>query len=160
MPQSVPPKAKRLKPLKENKMEFQPKNSTTSRKPGNDMRRGLPKMAMNPASWQTADSGVGFAGLAVTEQRAGTGQKYAHNQHGGFKNPDSIQMRQQPNLMGNHSDQKTKTMGHAPATAGASKNPVESGARKWMPSATENFKGDFNRIQNKQMPNRRGNDGC
>jgi len=67
--------------------------------------------------------------------------RHAGNQHGeGFANPDRIQMRQMPFRKGNDTE---KTAG--PVTAKGAHN-VESGLRKWVPSATENYVGDFNKI--------------
>ena len=138
-------------------MEFQPKNSTTARKPGNDMKKNasLPKMGDSPASWQKADKGLGFNGQDNNAKKPSNNGRYAGNQHSGFSNPDSIQMRQAPVKKGYHSDMDGRRV--APATAGASKNPVESGARKWAPSAGQNYVGNVDRIQDRQMYNRTGN---
>ena len=129
-------------------------NSTLGRKAGNDMKKGagLPKMGNAPAANQR-DKGLGFNGQDVTEQRSQT-NRFAHNQHGGFKNPDMIQERQMPNKKGNIADPGRD---RAPATAGASKNPVESGKRSWSPSAGQNFKGNADKIQDRQLFNRVGN---
>ena len=131
-------------------MEFQPKNSTTARKPGNDMKKsGLPKMGQNPAMNQR-DSGLGFDGLDVTEQRASS-NRFAHNQHAGFKNPDMIQMSQMPVRKGYAVSNGAKRT--APATAaGASR-----GHREWKPASGQNFKGNPDRIQERQLYNRVGN---
>jgi len=131
-------------------------NSTLGRKAGNDMKKGagLPKMGNSPAANQR-DKGLGFNGQDVTEQRAGK-DKYAYNQHGGFKNPDSIQERQRPNLKGNIADAGARPR-RAPATAGQSANPVESGKRSSSPSAGQNFRGNPDKIQDRQMYNRIGN---
>ena len=45
----------------------------------------------------------------------------------------------------------------APATAGASANPVESGKRSWSPAAGQNYRGNPDKIQDRQMYNRVGN---
>lgn len=131
-------------------MEFQPKNSTTARKPGNDMKKNasLPKMGDSPAANQR-DKGLGFNGQDNgSSQRSGTGRKYAHNHHGGVSNPDSIQMTQMPVKRGYHG---AKTAGPATAAGGV------LGTRSWAPSAGQNFKGNPDKIQDRQMPNRKGN---
>ena len=131
-------------------------NSTLGRKAGNDMKKGagLPKMGNAPAANQR-DKGLGFNGQDVTEQRSQT-NRFAHNQHGGFKNPDMIQERQMPVKKGYIGDVGQRPR-RAPATAGASANPVESGKRSWAPSAGQNFKGNADKIQDRQLYNNRGN---
>lgn len=137
-------------------MEFTPKNSTTARKPGNDMKKnaGLPKMGSSPA-YDQRDKGLGFNGQDNTAKKPSNNGRYAGNQHSGFSNPDMIQMRQQPVTKGYHSDLSGRRS--APATAGAAKNPVESGKRAWTPSAGQNYKGNPDKIQDRQMYNRTGN---
>jgi hypothetical protein len=129
-----------------------------ARKPGNDMKKraGLPKMGDNPATWQTADRDLGFNGQEVTEQRAGR-DRWAYNQHrDGFKNPDMIQERQMPIRKG-YAESYAAGRRTAPATAGASKNPVESGGRSWKPEQGQNYRGNPDKIQDRQMYNRVGN---
>lgn len=130
--------------------EFKPKNSTTERKPGNDMKKnaGLPKMGNNPAMNQR-DVGLGFNGQDNTAKKPSNNGIYAGNHHGGFSNPDRIQERQMPIKKGYHND---VTAGPATA-AGAG----VTGRRDFAPSAGQNFKGNPDKIQMKQTPNRKGN---
>ena len=65
-------------------------------------------------------------------------------------------MRQRPNLKGNAADVGERSR-RAPATAGAAKNPVESGRRSWSPARGQNFKGNADRIQDRQLYNSVGN---
>jgi hypothetical protein len=132
-------------------MEFQPKNSTTARKPGNDMKKNasVAKMGDSPAAWQKADKGLGFNGQDNTAKRPSNNGRYAGNQHSGFSNPDMIQETQMPVKRGYHG---AKTAGPATA-AGAG----VTGRRDWAPSAGQNFRGNPDKIQDRQMPNRKGN---
>ena len=151
---------------------FTPKNSTTARKPGNDMKKNasLPKMGDSPAMNQR-DKGLSFNGQDNGSSQRNSAQKGAANPSAGFSNPDSIQMRQAPNRMGNYADQKNNprvapcqtnnnvmggfknpdsiNVGNGPRTAG--------GTRPWMPSAGQNFKGNPDRIQDRQQYNNKGN---
>ena len=125
---------------------FQPKNPTTARKPGNDMKKNasLPKMGDSPAANQR-DVGLGFNGQNNgSSQRAGTGLKYAHNYHGGVKNPNAIQEAQMP-LKKGASFGKTANGGTATAQIlGHTGMPVKG------PSNPD-------KIQAKQLANRTGN---
>ena len=107
-------------------------------------------------SWQTMDPALGFNGQDNgSSQRNGTGTKYAHNQHTGHSNDGrDVQFAQMPNRKGNIERHAGRV---APATAGASKNPVESGKRSWDPSAGQNYKGNPDKIQDRQLYNRVGN---
>lgn len=126
-----------------------------ARKPGNDMKKNasLPKMAGSPAMDQR-DKGLGFNGQEEWAVRPSTNGRYAGNQHSAEMEGDNIRFAQMPNRKGNISDAGRV---RAPATAGASKNPVESGGRSWTPSAGQNYRGNPDRIQDRQMPNRKGN---
>jgi hypothetical protein len=134
-------------------------NSTLGRKAGNDMKKNasIAKMGDSPASWQKADKGLGFNGQDNgSEQRSGKG-KYAYNQHSGTSNDGAlIQERQMPVKKGYIGDVGQRPR-RAPATAGASANPVESGKRSWAPSAGQNFRGNPDKIQDRQLFNNRGN---
>jgi hypothetical protein len=151
---------------------FTPKNSTTARKPGNDMKKNasLNKMGDSPAAWQKADKGLGFNGQDNTAKRASNNGKYAGNQHSGFSNPDSIQMRQQPNGKGNYADQANNTrvppcMTGNPMTGfknpdsiNLGRGPVNAGStRPWDPKAGQNYRGNPDHIQDRQQYNNRGN---
>jgi len=157
--------------------EYKPTNSTTSRKPGNDMKKNasVAKMGDSPAAWQKADKGLDFNGQANGSSQRATSSKYGYNMHSGTSNDGGyIGQRQMPNRKGNIADQANNNMGAAPAHAnrGMTKfkdpNAINMGpgprnagsTRPWMPSAGQNYKGDPSMIQEKQMPNRRGNDGC
>ena len=133
--------------------EFQPKNSTTARKPGNDMKKnaGLPKMGNNPAANQR-DVGLGFNGQDNTAKKPSNNGRYAGNQHSGFPNPDRIQERQMPVRKGYHQDVAGREV--APSTAAGA---GVTGRREFAPSAGQNYKGNPDKIQVKQMPNRKGN---
>jgi hypothetical protein len=126
---------------------FQPKNPTTARKPGNDMKKnaGLPKMGNNPAANQR-DVGLDFNGQNNgSSQRSGQGRQYAHNMHSGTSNDDQgHNQRQMPNRTGNVTG---KTANGGTATA-----PILG--HTGMP-----IKGPSNpdKIQNKQLVNRVGN---
>jgi hypothetical protein len=161
MPQSVPLKANEQQPPKEkNNMS----NSTLGRKPGNDMKKNasVAKMGDSPAAWQKADKGLGFNGQdndSFSRPNNYPGRVFG-NQHTGTWNDDNggrgTQERQMPNKKGNISDVGARPR-RAPATAGASANPVQSGARKWEPSKGQNFRGNPDSIQDRQMYNRVGN---
>ena len=109
-------------------------------------------------SWQTEDTGLGFAGQDNgSSQREGTGNKYNHNQWSGHLNDGrDVQFGQMPNRKGNVADTSDRTR-RAPATAAASANPVQSGARKWDPKCDQNYVGNPDRIQERQMYNKTGN---
>ena len=68
---------------------------------------------------------------------------YKGNQHrDGFRNPDMInEGRPSEALKGAQFGKKA-----GPSTAKESKNPVESGRREWKPEATENYKGNSDKI--------------
>ena len=102
------------------------------------------------------DRNLDFNGQAEsnsTYKELGTYRGNAHKD--GFRNPDMIQEAQMPNRKGNI--EKHEARRTPPSTAAASKNPVESGKRSWEPSAKENFKGNSDKIQDRQMYNREGN---
>ena len=130
--------------------EFQPKNSTTARKPGNDMKKNasLPKMLDSPAMNQR-DKGLGFNGQDVTEQRAST-NKVQTNHHTGKMNvqAEAFAMPQTP-LKRGASFGKT-------ANGGTATSPI-LGKREFAPKAGQNYKGNPDRIQMTQSPNRKGN---
>lgn len=126
---------------------FQPKNSTTARKPGNDMKKGgIAKMGDSPAAWQKADKGLGFNGQDNgSSQRAGQGREYAYNMHSGKPNNDTgFGQTQMPNRKGNVTG---KT-----ANGGTASAPILG--HTGMP-----IKGPSNpdKIQMKQLVNRTGN---
>jgi hypothetical protein len=133
-------------------------NDTVHRKPGNDMKKnaGLPKMGNTPASNQR-DTGLGFNGQDNGSSQRARASSIQVNQHTGHMNDGrDVQFRQMPNRKGNISDVGARPR-RAPATAGASANPVESGRRSWTPSAGQNFKGNPDKIQDRQLYNRVGN---
>jgi hypothetical protein len=125
----------------------QPKNPTTARKPGNDMKKnaGLPKMGNNPAANQR-DVGLDFNGQNNgSSQRSGQGRQYAHNMHSGTSNDDQgHNQRQMPNRTGNVTG-KTANGGTASAPIlGHTGMPIKGPANP-------------DKIQNKQLVNRVGN---
>ena len=125
--------------------EFQPKNSTTARKPGNDMRKGsVAKQGDSAAAWQKGDKGLGFNGQDNGSSQRASAQKRSANPSAGFSNPDSIQMRQMPNRTGNVTG-KTANGGTAKAAIlGHTAMPVKK------PSNPD-------KIQDRQVYNRVGN---
>ena len=128
--------------------------STLGRKPGNDMRKnaGLPKMGNNPAANQR-DKGLGFNGQDVTEQRASS-SKWNVNQHTGHLNDGrDVQFGQMPNRKGNISDVGARPR-RAPATAAGE---GVTGRRTWEPSKGQNYRGNADSIQERQLYNNRGN---
>jgi len=151
---------------------FTPKNSTTARKPGNDMKKNasLPKMGNNPAANQR-DRGLGFNGQDNGSSQRNTAQKGTENMSKGFSDPNNIQMKQMPNRMGNYSNQKDNTrvppcqtnnnvMGgfKNPDSINVGRGPTNAGStRPWMPSAGQNFRGNPDQIQDRQQYNNRGN---
>ena len=150
---------------------FTPKNSTTARKPGNDMKKnaGLPKMGDSPSANQR-DKGMGFNGQDNTAQKPSNNGAYAGNQHSGFKNPDMIQERQMPNRKGNYADQKDRTrVPHCVAgnpmtgfrdadSINLGRGPTNAGStRPWDPKAGQNYRGNPDSIQDRQQYNNRGN---
>ena len=150
---------------------FTPKNSTTARKPGNDMKKnaGLPKMGNNSASDQR-DKALGFNGQDNGSSQRNPAQKGALNPSAGFGNPDSIQMRQAPNRKGNYADQKDRTrvapcVSGNPMTGFKDPDSINVGAgprnagstRAWEPSAGQNYRGNPDQIQDRQQYNNRGN---
>ena len=107
--------------------------------------------------WQAEDTGLGFAGQTNgSSQREGTGNKYNHNQWSGHLNDGrDVSFAQMPNRKGNQGDLGAKRV--PPATAAASANPVQSGARKWDPKCEQNYVGNPDRIQERQLYNKTGN---
>lgn len=123
--------------------------STLGRKPGNDMKKnaGLPKMGNAPAANQR-DKGLGFNGQDVTEQRAGK-DKYAYNQHSGHSNDGrDVQFPQMPLKKG-------ASFGKS-ANGGTARDQI-LGTRAWAPSAGQNYKGNPDKIQDRQFAVKRGN---
>jgi len=121
------------------------------------------------------DTGMSFDGLSNGSSQRATAPKIQVNQYTGHMNDGrDVQMRQMPNRTGNQSDLANNTMGHAPQSSRGGKtrfaNPDminvgngprnAGGTRNFMPSAGQNYKGNPDMIQNTQMPNRKGNDGC
>ena len=125
---------------------FQPKNPTTARKPGNDMKKNasLPKMGDSPAANQR-DKGLGFNGQDNgSSQRAST-NKIQTNQHTGRMNDDAgFGQPQMPNRKGNVTG-KTANGGTASAPIlGHTNMPVKRPANP-------------DKIQMSQLANRAGN---
>jgi hypothetical protein len=153
---------------------FTPKNSTTARKPGNDMKKnaGLPKMGDSPSANQR-DKGMGFDGMDNGSSQRNTGNsKYSYNQQSGVCNEDqSTMQRQMPNRMGNYSNQKANTRVPPcqvnsnvmngfknPDSINVGRGPTNAGStRPWMPSAGQNYRGNADMIQDRQQYNNRGN---
>jgi hypothetical protein len=143
-----------------------------ARKPGNDMKKnkGLPKMGDSPAMNQR-DKGLDFNGQLNGSSQRNSAQKGTANMAPGFSNPDSIQMRQAPNRMGNYSDVNDRTrvppcqvnnnvMGgfKNPDSINVGRGPTNAGSsRSWMPSAGQNYKGNPDSIQEGQQYNNKGN---
>lgn len=133
-------------------MDFRIKNSTVDRKPGNDMKKNASMTTPRTRSNQL-DKGLGFDGLDNGSSQRAKALKVQVNQHTGHMNDGrDVQFRQMPNKKGNYAGKQA-----GPATAGQSKNPVDSGARAWAPSAGQNFKGNPDMIQDRQLANRKGN---
>jgi len=133
---------------------FKPANSTTARKPGNDMKKGpLAKMGDSPAAWQKADKGLAFNGQDNGSSQRASAAKGSANPSAGFSNPDSIQMRQMPNKKGNYADQSNNTRVAPCVASGVG----VTGSRSWAPSAGMNYNGNPDKIQMKQLANRTGN---
>ena len=133
---------------------FKPANSTTARKPGTDRKKNktINKMGDSPAAWQKADKGLGFDGMDNGSSQRASAAKRSSNPAAGFSNPDSIQMRQMPNKKGNYADQSNNTR-VAPCMASGK----EMGTRNWAPSAGQNYKGNPDQIQDRQLYNNKGN---
>jgi hypothetical protein len=143
-----------------------------ARKAGNDMKKnaGLPKMGDSPASWQTRDKDLGFNGQDNGSSQRATRSSIQVNQHTGHMNDGrDVQFTQMPNRKGNISDADGRR--RAPATAGnpmsGFRNPdmINMGAgprnagstRSWDPKAGQNYKGNPDKIQDRQLYNNRGN---
>jgi hypothetical protein len=109
-------------------------------------------------SWQTADTGLGFNGQDNgSSQRAQAPNKVMTNQWSGHMNDGrDVQFGQMPNRTGNQSKMEAGRR-QPPATAKSSANPVDSGARKWDPKCEQNYVGNPDRIQERQMYNKTGN---
>lgn len=143
-------------------MEFKPKNSTTARKGGNDMKKA-PAEGSKRLGWQnTTPDGYSvdatpFGPLSDSASTYKANSKYVGNQHTGHSNEtDNFGQKQMPNRKGNIADQTARTR-RAPVTAGASANPVAEGGRKWMPSKEQNYVGNADKIQERQGFNSVGN---
>jgi hypothetical protein len=152
---------------------FTPKNSTTARKPGNDMKKnaGLPKMGYNSAANQR-DKNLTFNGQDNgSSQRNGTGMEYSYNQHSGVCNEDTgFGQPQMPNRKGNYSEVGDRTrvppcVSGNPMTGFKNPDSINVGCgprnagstRPWMPSAGQNYRGNPDQIQDRQQYNNRGN---
>ena len=132
-------------------------NTTLARKPSNDMKKSSGLMYGNQRRTNQDDKGLGFNGQDNgSSQGLASGMQYSYNQHSGTCNEDSgFGQPQMPNRKGNLSSLGAKRV--PPATAAASKNPVMSGERSWSPSAGQNYKGNPDQIQERQLFNRVGN---
>jgi hypothetical protein len=155
------------------KGEYQPTNSTTARKPGNDMKKNksVAQMGDSPAAWQKADKGLGFNGQDNGSSQRAKAVSIQVNQHTGRMNDDTgFGQTQMPNRKGNIANQSDRTR-TAPSTAnrGMTKfsNPdsINMGAgprnagstRPWDPSAGQNYRGNPSMIQERQLYNNKGN---
>lgn len=131
-------------------MEFKPENSTTSRKSGNDMKANASVSSAHRARSNQRDTTMEFDGMINGSSQRSTVQKYVGNHHTGHCNEgELIQMSQMPNRKGNHT---AKTAGPVTAVGGKI-----DGGRKWMPSATKNYTGNPDQIQERQLFNKVGN---
>jgi hypothetical protein len=132
-------------------MEFQPKNSTTAKKPGNDMKRAPAQKPRNMAS-NKADYNDSIDVPKTDSMNHKQSSKYSYNQQSGVCNEDTgINQTQMPNKKGNIGTPKGQRV--APNNAkGAS-----VGSRKWMPSEGQNYVGNPDKIQMRQGFNRLGN---
>ena len=101
-----------------------------------------------------SDTTMTFDGLTNgSSQRAGY-NKYAGNQHTGVCNEDQGHNQpQMPNRKGNVG-YNGRTAGPVTAKEGVN---VQSGARKWMPSAGMNYVGNPDQMQERQLYNNMGN---
>ena len=79
--------------------------------------------------------------------------KYRGNPQAGSGNPDMIQKPQMPNRKGNVG-YNGRTAGPVTAKLGVN---VESGARKWDPKCEQNYVGNPDKMQERQLHNRKGN---
>ena len=125
---------------------FKPANSTTARKPGNDMKKNasIAKMGDSPAAWQKADKGLAFNGQDNGSSQRASAQKGTANMSKGFSDVNNIQMTQMPNRKGNVTG-KTANGGTArDQILGHTAMPVKGPANPDM-------------IQMKQLANRVGN---
>ena len=151
---------------------FTPKNSTTARKPGNDMKKnaGLPKMGNNSAADQR-DKGLGFNGQDNGSSQRATRSSIQVNQHSKTMNDDGgFGQPQMPNRKGNYSAVGDRTR-VAPCVSGnpmtgfkhpdsinVGNGPRNAGStRAWEPSAGQNYRGNPDQIQDRQQYNNRGN---
>jgi len=128
-------------------------NTTLTRKSKNEMKRS--QGLTNP--WTHSDqmdTSLDFNGQNNNEKHKPQSLKYSGNQHKqGFKNPDEINFGCDPKALKGAYFGKTA----GPATASGRGNPIVEGGRKWSPDAKENFKGNPDKIQDRQVPNRVGN---
>ena len=125
---------------------FKPANSTTARKPGNDMKKNasIAKMGDSPAAWQKADKALGFNGQDNGSSQRNPAQKGTANMSKGFSDPNNIQLSQMPNKRGNVTG-KTANGGTATAAVlGHTGMPVKGFGNPDM-------------IQVRQLANRTGN---
>jgi len=96
------------------------------------------------------DTGLEFDGVGSQGLKGSSNGKYAGNQHGGKPGGNYGQPAEA---------RKGASFGKkaGPSTAKESSNPVESGKRKWTPEAGQNFVGNPDKIQDRQVHNRKGN---
>ena len=155
------------------KGEYQPTNSTTARKPGNDMKKNksIAQTGDSPAAWQKADKGLGFNGQDNGSSQRAKASSIQVNQHTGRMNDDQgHNQRQMPNRKGNYSDVSNNTrvppcMTGNPMTGfknpdniNLGRGPTNAGStRAWAPSAGQNYRGNPDSIQDRQQYNNRGN---
>jgi hypothetical protein len=119
-------------------------------KPANDMKANASVSSTPRARSNQRDTTMEFDGMINGSSQRATVQKYVGNQHTGHCNEgELIQMSQMPNRKGNVT---SKTAGPATATGGKI-----DGGRKWAPSATMNYTGNPDRIQERQLYNSVGN---
>ena len=129
--------------------EFKPKNSTTGRKAGNDMRDNASVSGTPRARSNQRDTTMEFDGMINGSSQRSTVQKYVGNQHTGHCNEgELINMGRGPTMAGTTGDKVPNP---------TAKSGMIDGGRKWMPSATMNYTGNPDRIQERQLYNSVGN---
>jgi hypothetical protein len=125
---------------------------------------------MRPNSKTQSDQGLGFDGAAVETTRKPSRDLHKNQWSGHLNDGRLVQMSQQPNKKGNDGSCHHSGMGQGgktPPTAGLVGKPANAdsmnfgtqqrgGGRKFEPSATQNFKGNADRINAGPGP-RKGN---
>ena len=97
-----------------------------------------------------SDVGLGFNGQSNGSSQRASAPKIMVNQYTGYMNDGrDVQKAQMPNRKGNSDGDM--------AGPNSAKGGKIDGGRAFAPSAGQNYKGNPDQIQMKQMPNRTGN---